>query len=58
VSALCPDCGLPSWDADDLEPGDFVCTCMDGVCCAGECGDPACGNPDRPIETIDTRGLL
>jgi hypothetical protein len=58
MSALCPDCELPSWDADELEPGDFVCTCMDAVWCAGECGNPACGNPDRPIETIDTGGLL
>lgn len=25
----CPDCGLKTWDAADLEPGDMVCTCDD-----------------------------
>lgn len=23
----CATCGLKTWDAPDLEPGDFVCTC-------------------------------
>ena len=24
---VCPSCGLKAWDADDLQPGDYVCTC-------------------------------
>ncbi len=27
MSVPCPACGLKRWDADDLIPGDFVCTC-------------------------------
>lgn len=23
----CDQCGLKTWDADDLEPGDDVCVC-------------------------------
>ncbi|GGN39134.1 hypothetical protein FHR83_006786 [Actinoplanes campanulatus] len=25
----CPTCGLRPWDAPDLTPGEFVCTCND-----------------------------
>lgn len=58
MSALCPDCGLKTWDADDLNPLDEVCACDDEVACCDPdctCGD---GDPGRPIETIDTGGLL
>lgn len=59
MSAPCPDCGLKPWDADDLEPGEYVCTCLDGetVCCDPDCtcGD---GDPGRPIVTVDTGGPL
>lgn len=24
---ICETCGLKKWDADDLVPGDYVCTC-------------------------------
>lgn len=50
-SAPCPDCGLKSWDADDLIPGEWVCTCDD-------LDDMADGWPDgviigvRPVETV------
>lgn len=59
MSTRCPTCGLKTWDADDLEPGNYVCTCDvqddETVCCDPDCtcGD---GDPGRPIETIDTRG--
>lgn len=27
TSKPCATCGLKQWDADDLKPGDYVCTC-------------------------------
>jgi hypothetical protein len=27
----CPVCGLKPWDAADLTPGEFVCTCNDPI---------------------------
>ncbi|GAA0550259.1 hypothetical protein GCM10010172_35460 [Paractinoplanes ferrugineus] len=29
MSNPCSTCNLKFWDADDLRPGDFVCTCGD-----------------------------
>lgn len=53
----CPACGLKAWDADDLSPGDFVCTCGD------EPDDDAGHGDDRPPEVVTghafaERGLL
>lgn len=35
--SACAGCGLKTWDAPDLEPGDYVCTCDDVERC------PRCG---------------
>ncbi len=29
VPDVCEQCGLPLWDADDLQPGGLVCVCDD-----------------------------
>lgn len=56
MTAPCPTCGLKLWDADDLIPGDYVCTCDDEP-------DDDAGHGDDwpPVETTTAfadRGLL
>lgn len=53
----CPTCGLKTWDAEDLIPGDYVCTCNedpdddDMQCpCGGDCWDNVRVMP--AIETV------
>lgn len=29
MNDVCPECGLKHCDADELQPGEFVCTCDD-----------------------------
>ncbi|BAL87221.1 hypothetical protein AMIS_20010 [Actinoplanes missouriensis 431] len=31
TAAPCGTCGLKSWDAPDLEPGEFVCACNEPI---------------------------
>jgi len=51
MTVPCPTCGLKLWDADDLVPGDYVCTCEEP--------DDDAGHGDTwHIETVDTGGLL